>query len=134
MLSACVSTCFAQQMSVKKGFKEFGERAIAAVMKELIQLDQGPVPGKPVVTEINPDTIPEVEKKKVLDAVNLIELKRDGRVKARSCANRSKQRMYLKEYDTVASPTVSLGGIFTTLLIGAHEGRQITSFDVPGGR
>jgi len=32
-------------MSVKKGFKEFGERAIAAMMKELIQLDQGVVPG-----------------------------------------------------------------------------------------
>jgi len=51
-------------MSVKKGFKEFGERAIAAMMNELIKLDQGAMPGKPVVTEINPDNIPEVEKKK----------------------------------------------------------------------
>jgi len=84
------------------------------------------------VTENNPDTIPEVEKKKALDAVNFIELKRNGRVKARSYANGSKQRMYLKEYDTVASPTVSLEGVFTTLLIGAHEGRQFILFDVPG--
>jgi len=53
-------------------------------------------------------------------------------LKARSCANGSKQRMYLKEFDTVASPTVSLEGIFTTLLIGAHEGREFISFDVPG--
>ena len=73
----------------KKDFKEFGERAIAAMMKGLIQLDQGAMPGKPVVTEINPDTIPEVEKKKALDAANLIELKRDGRLKARSCTNGS---------------------------------------------
>jgi len=40
--------------------------------------------------------------------------------------------MYLKEFDTVASPTVSLEGIFTTLLIGAYEGREFISFDVPG--
>ena len=70
------------------------------------------VPGKPVVVEMNPDNIPEVEKKKALDAVNLIELKRDGRVKARSCANGSKQRKFLKEYDSVASPTVSLEGLY----------------------
>ena len=90
------------------------------------------MPGKPFVTEINPDSITEEEKKKALDAVNLIELKRDGRVKGRSCANGSKQRRYLKEYDSVASPTVSLEGIFATLLIGAHEGREFISYDIPG--
>ena len=93
-----------------------------AMMKELIKLDQGAVPGKPVVTEINLDSLTVEEKKKALDAVNLIELKQDGRVKGRSCANGSKQRGYLKEYDSVASPAVSLEGIFATLLIGAHEG------------
>ena len=130
--SLCVNTCFAQQMSAKKGFRELGERAIVAMMKELMQLDQGAMRGKPVVVEINPDILTVEEKKKALDAVNLIELKRDGRVKARSCANGSKQRMYLKEYDSVASPTVTLEGIFTTLLIGAYEGRKFISFDIPG--
>lgn len=41
-------------------------------MKELIQLDQRAMLGKPVVTDIHPDNIPEL-RKKVLDAVNLIE-------------------------------------------------------------
>ena len=72
------------------------------------------------------------DKRKALDAVNIIELERDGRLKGRSCANGSKQRSYLKEYDSVASPTVSLEGGFTMLLIGAHEGREHISFDVPG--
>ena len=40
--------------------------------------------------------------------------------------------MHLPKYDTVASPTISLEGFFTTLLIGAYEGRQNISFDVPG--
>ena len=53
--SICVNACFAQQMSAYKGFKEFGERAVAAMMKELIQPDKGAVPGKLVVIGINPD-------------------------------------------------------------------------------
>ena len=88
--------------------------------------------GKPIVTQIDPDTLTVEEKKKALNAVNIIELKRDGIVKARPCANGSKQRIYLKEYDTVASPAVSLEGIFTTLLIGAYEEREFISFDIPG--
>ena len=72
------------------------------------------------------------ERKKALDAVNRIELKRDGRVKGRSCTNGSKQRSYFTEYESVASPTVSLEGMLSTLLIGAYEGREHISFDVPG--
>ena len=67
-----------------------------------------------------------------MDAVNIIELKRDGRVKGRSCTNGSKQRSYFTEYESVASPTVSLEGMMSTLLTGAYEGREHISFDVPG--
>ena len=108
--ATCINACFAQQVSANKGFKEYGERAVAAMMKELIQLDKGAVKDKPVIEAIEYDSISEVERRKALDAVNLIELKRDGRLKGRSCANGSKQRSYLTEYDSVASPTVSLEG------------------------
>ena len=130
--SACINACFAQQVSANKGFKEYGERAVAAMMKELIQLDKGAVKDKPVIEAIEYNKISEEERRKALDAVNLIELKRDGRLKGRSCANGSKQRSYLTEFDSVASPTVSLEGFFTTLLISAYEGRKNISFDVPG--
>ena len=129
---ACVNTCFAQQFSANKGFKEYGERAVTAMMKELVQLDKGAIEGKPVIEAIDYESISKDERNKALDAVNLIELKRDGRLKGRSCANGSKQRSYLTEYDSVASPTVSLEGFFTTLLIGAYEEREHISFDVPG--
>jgi len=59
------------------------------------------------------------DKKKALDAVVLLEEKRNGDTKVRSCANCSKQRMYLKEYESVASPTVSLEGLLLHLVIGA---------------
>jgi len=107
MLSNCVNVCFAQQVSAYKGIKEYGEREIAAMTKELIQLDEGAVKNKPVIAAIDYNTLIDGEKEKALDAVNIIELKRDGRLKERSCANGSKQRSYLTEYESVASPTVS---------------------------
>ena len=43
------------QMNAKKGIKLFGERAIAAMFKEFKQMDQGPMPGKPVFAPIDYD-------------------------------------------------------------------------------
>ena len=34
------------QMQATQGFKLFGERAVAAMIKELKQLEEGPMPGK----------------------------------------------------------------------------------------
>ena len=93
IFSVCVNTCFTQQMSVNKGFRKFGEAAVAAMLKELNQLDKGAVPNKPVIEPIDYDTLNYDERKKALDAVNIMELKRDGRVKGRSCTNGSKQRV-----------------------------------------
>ena len=85
-----------------------------------------------MVEAIDYNSLADDDKKKALDAVNIIELKRDGRVKGRSCANGSKQRSYLTEYESVASPTVSLEGMMASLLIGAYERREHISYDVPG--
>ena len=37
------------QMSATVGFKKYGQPAVAAMIKEFTQLDEGAVPGKPVV-------------------------------------------------------------------------------------
>ena len=65
-----------------------------------------------------------------MNAVNLIEEKRDGRIKGRTCVDGSKQRLYLKYGDTVASPTVSLEGLIPILTIEIMEGHKTVSFDV----
>ena len=69
---------------------------------------EGAVPeqNKPVVEPIDPKTLSFQDKKKALDAVNLIEEKRDGRIKGRTCANGSKQQRYLTYGESVASPSV----------------------------
>ena len=65
------------QMSAAKGIAKFGERAVAAMIKELKQLDEGPMPGKRAVAPVNPDTLSKDEKSRALEAVNLIKEKRD---------------------------------------------------------
>ena len=49
------------------------------MIKELAQLDQGAFPGKPVVIPINPEVLIEEDRKAALEAINIIEKKRDGR-------------------------------------------------------
>ena len=78
------------QMSAYAGIKKHGEAAIAAIFKELKQLDSGPMKGKPVVTPMNPDLLTKEEKAQALEAVNLIKEKRDGMLKGRTCANGKK--------------------------------------------
>ena len=120
------------QMSAYKGIKKHGQVAIAALFKELKQLDRGVLEGNPVVVPQNPDVLTPEEKKRALEAVNLIKEKRDGDIKGRTCANGKKQRKYVKEGDIISSPTVSLESILTTLVIDAYEGRFVSISDVPG--
>lgn len=56
--------------------------------------------------------------------------KRDGRVKARTCANGSKQREWMSKEDT-SSPTVNLQSIFLTCAIEAHEDCEVAIVDIP---
>ena len=85
------------QMSASKGIELFGERAVAEMVKELKQLSDGAIPGKKVVVPIDPENLTHDEKRQALEAVHCIKEKRNGITKDRTCANGSKQRMYLKE-------------------------------------
>ena len=136
-MSVAANYLFAQvnehtQMSAKAGIKKFGDKAIAAMLSEYKQLNTGAMPGKPVFGTINPNTLTREEKRRALEAVNLIKKKRCGKIKGRTCANGSKQKRYLKHGETISSPTVSLEAIVGTLLIDAKEGRDVAIFDVPG--
>ena len=73
-IKASVNVMFTQ-MQATRGFKLFGDRTVAAMIKELKQLEEGPMPGKKVVTAINPDTLSAEDKAKSLNAVNLIKQK-----------------------------------------------------------
>ena len=67
-----------------------------------------------------------------MEAVNLRKEKRDGTIKGRSCENGSNQKQYLKEGESVASPTCALESYMTSLVIDAYEERDIAIYDIPG--
>ena len=52
------------QMSAQKGIKMFGEKAVAAMFKELKQLNDGVAPGKPVIEPIPFEPLCEGDKGK----------------------------------------------------------------------
>ena len=56
--------------------------------------------------------------------------KRDGRVKARTCANGSTQRDYMSKEDA-ASPTALTESILLTGTIDAEENRDVMTVDIP---
>ena len=120
------------QMNTKKGIELFGERAIIDMFKEYKQLDDGTMPVKPVVAPYNPDVITSLDRKKTLEAVNLIKEKRCGKINESTCANCSKQIKYIKVDDNVYSPTCSTKALMETLVIDAMDQRDVAIFDVPG--
>ena len=121
-----------KEMPASKGFKVFGEEAVAAMIKEFRQLHNGAAAGKPVVAPIRYEDITPEEFEQVMEAVNLIKKKRNGTIKGRSCLNGSKQKKFLKEGESIASPTVCLEAILMTLGIDIYEERDVAIFDVPG--
>jgi len=96
-MSVAANYLFAQvnkhaQMSAKVGIKKFGDRAVAAMLSEYKQLTKRAMPGKPVFGTIDPTTLTTEEKRRALEAVNLIKNKRCRKIKGWTCANGSKQK------------------------------------------
>ena len=54
------------QITVKRGFKQYGAKAVAAMIKEFTQLNEGAVPGKPVVVPTDSNSLTVTEKRKSL--------------------------------------------------------------------
>ena len=53
------------QMQATNGFKLFGDNSVAAMLKELKQLEHGPIPRKRVLRALDPDSISSEEKKRL---------------------------------------------------------------------
>ena len=69
------------QMFVTQGIKNHREKAIAAIFKELKQLNDGAIPSKPIIEPISFSNLMQKDKDEALEAVNLIKEKRSGKLK-----------------------------------------------------
>ena len=120
-----VNVCFTQ-MSARKGIQQFGQLAVTAMLKEYKQLDDLLVFGV-----VSPASLSEQEQRRALRAINLIKLKRCGKVKGRTCADGSVQRGYISKEDS-SSPTISLQALFATWIIDSIEDRKVKTFGFLG--
>jgi hypothetical protein len=115
-----------EQMSLKKGLKQFGKDGAEAVVAELRQLDF-----REVIEPVNRKKLTQEQKHKALNYLMYLKQKRCGRIKARGCADGRKQRLY-KSKEEMTSPTVSMEALFLTSAINAKEGRKVMTIDIPG--
>ena len=72
----------------------------------------------------------QAKRKKAMESLIFLVEKRDGRVKARACANGSTQREYM-ERDEAASPTAMTESILITAVIDAKQNRDVMTADIP---
>jgi hypothetical protein len=95
----------AGQYGLGAGLKHFGERGEMAVSKELAQFNV-----YDVFEPLYADKLSNKDKSKVLTLLIFLKEKRDGKIKARACANVSVQREHVA-YEEAAAPTVALESV-----------------------
>jgi hypothetical protein len=71
-----------------------------------------------------------LERKRAMESLLFLIEKRDGKIKARTCANGSTQREYIDREDAT-SPTVATEAILITGVLDAKQHRDVMTNDVP---
>ncbi len=72
-----------------------------------------------------------IYQKKALSSLIFLRQKKNGAVKARSCANGNPQKEHIAK-EEAATPMVALDSVFLTSMIDAKENREIVTIDIPG--
>jgi len=114
-----------QTYSLKAGLKKFQESGKKATMGEMKQLED-----RMVFYPIRVSQLTALERSRAMESLMFLVEKRDGRIKARFCANGSTQREYMEREDS-ASPTVMTDSILITAVIDAKQQRDVMPCDIP---
>ena len=116
---------FVQTFSLKKGIKLFGPRAKEAALGEMKQLHY-----RVVFEPVDINSLTPEELARAMESLLFLTEKRDGRIKARACADGSIQREYIEREDA-ASPTAMTESILITATVDAKERRDMLTADIP---
>ena len=76
------------------------------------------------------EELSDSDRKKAMESLIFLTEKRDGRIKARTVADGSKQRLWMTK-EEAASPTVDLKSLFLSAVLDAKEGREVAVIDIP---
>jgi hypothetical protein len=110
-------------MSAKAAIKMNGSAAVDAMMAEFAQLQN-----LSVYKPLDPKTLTHKQKRSALRSINLFKEKRNGRLKGSTVADGRPHRALYQKSDI----TVSSEALLLSLLIDAHEGRDVATADVVG--
>ena len=114
-----------QTRSLKKGLKALGNKAKDAACQEMNQIRRRGT-CKPVLKK----DLTKEELTRAMESLMFLEEKRDGRTKARTCANGSTQRGCISKEEST-SPTAATEAMLIAGVIEAKEGRDIMTLDMP---
>jgi hypothetical protein len=120
-----VGTQFLITYSLKQALDKFGKRA-----KDSTKGEMGQMVDREAFVPIRVDDLNPQERKRAMESLLFLVEKKDGRLKARHCANGSTQRGYIGR-EEASSPTVSTESILLTAVIEAEEGRDVATMDIP---
>ena len=84
-----------------------------------------------MLSGVNPDSLTAEQKQKSLRGVNIIKLKRSGKLKVRMCANGEPQYIFLP-VEEAKLMEITLEGLLATMVIDAYEDRKLENFDILG--
>ena len=116
-----------KSFSLKAGLKRFGARGKQAVTKELTQLNI-----YETFTPFHALSLSLDQRRAALPSLIFLVEKRTGEIKARACANGSKQRDHHIAKEEATSPTVNNDSTFVLAAIAAHKCRVTATMDLPG--
>ena len=121
-----VGVIMAQQYTIRKGLKLFGDGGRLAVKKELTQLHD-----MVTYTLMHAHELTREQRVQALSSLMFLMQKQIGNIKVRACANGSKQREYINK-ESATSPTVATDSLMITAAIDAVELRDVVTLDIPG--
>ena len=114
-----------QRYSVQKGIKKFGKKGKNAAYKEMRQLHE-----RVVFKPIKVESLTRLERQRAMESLIFLIEKRDGSIKARTCANGSTQRSYIPK-EEAASPTAATESIIITGVIETKQNIDVMTLDIP---
>jgi hypothetical protein len=112
----------------KAGIEKHGQVAIEALFEEFTQLHDLGVFEPQHASKLSS---PERQAALHVRAISVVKENRCGRIKGRTVVDgRAQRKLYTK--DETSSPTVSMDALMLSLLIDAHERRDVAVADVTG--
>jgi len=110
---------------LKQGIKKFGEKSKQAAVTEMKHLHD-----TSCLKPADVNKLTDKQRRQAMKSLFFITEKREGRIKGRTVADGSKQRLWINKKE-VSSPAVAVESVTWPAIIDAKEQREVAVVDIP---